>query len=99
MRSIKELLILLLSEIENKKEIRGLCTSIKYLGLDIDDRIRLKKYIQEYLMINFKNEFRYFDDCKEGKKIDKYEKISGYVFPIGEKEPRIKWLKEHIELN
>lgn len=79
MRTIKELLELLLNHlIEEKVILRGLCLEINILYdievITMDEHVRLSDYICNYN--NHKNI---------------------YLFPVGELELRINWLKERIE--
>jgi hypothetical protein len=101
MRTIKELLEIVLKEVEEAGEIKGLCNFIILLEekeiINFKEGVKLDVYIKINLLTVFNLGWRYFKDKLNGCKVENTRNLIGYVFPIGEKKQRINWLKEQIK--
>ena len=86
MRTTKELLQVMLENIDRLD--MGLCklSSVLYYDLKLIDEAEFE-IIDSYLIGNL----------PERKETGFIPRIAIYSWPKGEKEPRIKWLKEQIE--
>lgn len=89
MKSIHELLILLLEEFTKyNREYAGLCIAAMLLSdLRSEEEALLLRYISKYASPNI-FESRYY--CTDG--------VNGYYWPKYEQAPRIEWLEKHIKL-
>lgn len=97
MKTINELLQLLLIEMEKKENYSppGLCIAVMWIpvSLSVKELEILHKYIKKHAKPNIFQK-RYY--CRKGMFYK--DKDSAYYWPPFAKEPRIKWLKKHIKL-
>ena len=93
MRSIKELLEILLKLTSELDSFNGLCYLIIHAEgtklITLDELVMLDSYIFSHKPKPYSSFGAMYSYCKQ----------DNYYWPKGHKKPRIKWLQKHIKLN